>query len=188
MQGKAIIFSAPSGSGKSTIVNNLLNRIRSLRFSISATTRKKRTNEIDGRDYYFYSVKQFQEKINTNELLEWEEVYPGLFYGTLKNKVEEIWLQGNHVIFDVDVKGGKKLKNFFGSKSLALFVKVVGEEVLRERLEKRNTENQEMLNIRIEKATSEMKEEIFFDKVVMNDDLGETLDRAEQIVQEFINS
>ncbi len=187
MTGKAIIFSAPSGAGKTTIVHNLLNKVPNLKFSISATTRVQRASEMNGRDYYFYSEEQFQEKIKSGELLEWEEVYQGAFYGTLKNEVEQIWSEGNHVIFDVDAKGGKKLKKIFGDKSLSVFIKVNGEKVLRERLKIRNTENGEMLDIRVNKAVEEMKEEVHFDKILLNDDLDKVIDEAEEIVKKFIS-
>lgn len=186
MEGKAIIFSAPSGAGKTTIVHSLLDRIPSLRFSISATTRKKRPTEIDGRDYYFLSVDEFKSKQDTGELLEWEEVYTDTFYGTLKSEVERIWSEGNHVIFDVDVKGGKKLKQIFGDKALSIFVKVKSEDVLRDRLQNRNTESEEALNQRINKAAEEMKEEVHFDMAVLNENLDEAINEAEHIVKSFI--
>ncbi len=186
MEGKAIIFSAPSGAGKTTIVHSLLDRIPSLRFSISATTRPKRPTEIDGRDYHFLSLQDFQSKKASHELLEWEEVYEDTFYGTLKSEVERIWNEGNHVIFDVDVKGGKRLKNILGSQALSIFVKVKGKEVLRERLKMRNTESEEVLNMRINKAAQEMEEEIHFDKVVLNENLDDAINEAETFVKKFI--
>lgn len=188
MNGKAIIFSAPSGAGKTTIVHSLLDRIPSLRFSISATTRLKRPTEIDGRDYYFLSQSDFRDKQKSNDLLEWEEVYKGTYYGTLKSEIERIWADGNHVIFDVDVKGGKHLKNILGKKAISIFVKVKGEEVLRERLQLRNTESEEVLNMRINKAAEEMKEEVHFDQTVLNENLDEAIETAESIVKTFISS
>ncbi|MEQ6167631.1 guanylate kinase [Ekhidna sp. MALMAid0563] len=186
MEGKAIIFSAPSGAGKTTIVHSLLDRIPSLRFSISATTRKKRPTEIDGRDYYFLSLDEFKSKQNSGELLEWEEVYADTYYGTLKGEVERIWSEGNHVIFDVDVKGGKKLKQIFGDKARSIFVKVKSKEVLRDRLQRRNTESEEALNQRINKAAEEMKEEVHFDMAVLNENLDVAINEAEHLVKSFI--
>ena len=188
MEGKAIIFSAPSGAGKTTIVHSLLDRIPNLRFSISATTRSRRPTEIDGRDYYFLSLEDFKAKKETKELLEWEEVYQDTFYGTLKSEVERIWSEGNHVIFDVDVQGGKRLKKILGEKAISVFVKVKGEDVLRERLMMRNTESEAVLNERVNKAAEEMKEEIHFDQVVLNENLDEAIDKAEVIVKSFIAS
>ncbi|MEP1034924.1 guanylate kinase [Ekhidna sp.] len=188
MEGKAIIFSAPSGAGKTTIVHSLLDRIPSLRFSISATTRPKRSTEIDGRDYYFLSLNDFKSKIDSEELLEWEEVYTDTYYGTLKSEVERIWADGNHVIFDVDVKGGKHLKEILEDQAISIFVKVKGKEILRERLQMRNTESEEVLNMRIDKASEEMKEEVHFDQVVLNENLDEAINKAEFIVKSFILS
>ncbi|WP_421763160.1 guanylate kinase [Ekhidna sp.] len=188
MKGKAIIFSAPSGAGKTTIVHSLLDRIPSLRFSISATTRAQRPTEINGRDYYFHTVDEFTAKQKSGELMEWEEVYADTFYGTLRSEVERIWSEGNHVIFDVDVKGGKKLKEIFKDKAISIFVKVKDESVLRERLQMRNTESEEILNMRVSKASEEMKEEKCFDKVVLNENLDDAIDTAELIVKSFIRS
>ncbi|MEO9872460.1 guanylate kinase [Ekhidna sp.] len=186
MKGKAIIFSAPSGAGKTTIVHSLLDRIPSLRFSISATTRQRRPTEIDGRDYHFLSIQDFKNKLNSEELLEWEEVYSDTFYGTLKQEIERIWSEGNHVIFDVDVKGGKKLKKILADRAISIFVKVKNEKVLRDRLEMRNTESEEILNMRVNKAAEEMREEKHFDTVVLNEDLDEAIGEAEAIVKSFI--
>lgn len=188
MEGKAIIFSAPSGAGKTTIVHSLLDRIPSLRFSISATTRPKRTTEINGRDYHFLTVEDFKSRQLSGELLEWEEVYSNTFYGTLKSEIDRIWSDGNHVIFDVDVKGGKKLKEILDGKAISIFVKVKGEDVLRERLQMRNTESNEVLDMRVNKAAEEMKEEKHFDKVVLNENLDEAIQEAERIVKSFIAS
>lgn len=187
MKGKAIIFSAPSGAGKTTIVHSLLDRIPSLRFSISATTRTKRPTEINGRDYYFHTSEEFESMQSSGELLEWEEVYEDTFYGTLKSEVERIWAEGNHVIFDVDVKGGKRLKKIFGEKAISIFVKVKDASVLKERLKMRNTESVEILNMRVSKASEEMKEEKYFDEVVLNENLDNAIDTAESIVKSFIN-
>lgn len=188
MNGKAIIFSAPSGAGKTSIVHGLLNRMDTLRFSVSATTRAKREKEIDGKDYYFFPLETFKAKVANEELLEWEEVYEGVFYGTLKAEVARIWSDGNHVLFDVDVQGGKKLKKILGDDACSIFVRVEGEHVLRERLLARQTENEETLEMRVKKSAEEMKEEIHFDKVILNKDLSTAIAEAETIVKTFINS
>lgn len=188
MKGKAIIFSAPSGAGKTTIVHSLLDRIPSLRFSISATTRAKRPNEIDGRDYYFLSIAEFQKKIAEEDLVEWEQVYNDTFYGTLKSEIDRIWDEGNQVIFDVDVKGGIQLKEILQEQALSIFVKVKSPDILRKRLQKRNTESEAKLNERVDKAVVEMKEERNFDQVVVNDKLDEAIANAEQMVKSFIRS
>ena len=143
-QGKAFIFSAPSGAGKTTIVKRLLSELPQLRFSISATTRAKREGvEEHGKDYYFLTPKEFKAKIEEDAFYEWEEVYPNLFYGTLKSEVDRIWQNGQHVVFDIDVVGGLNLKNIFGKRALSTFVKVKDVETLRERLSARNTESED---------------------------------------------
>src|SRR5918995_627048 len=147
MPGKAIIFSAPSGSGKTTIVKHLLKHNPDLGFSISASTRDKRgRTEQNGKDYYFLSPTDFKKKIDNDEFVEWEEVYEGNFYGTLKSEIERVWKQGKNVIFDVDVKGGLNLKKYFGRKALAIFVKVPSMEILEQRLHGRGTESAESLS------------------------------------------
>ncbi|MFC2125918.1 guanylate kinase, partial [Bacteroidota bacterium] len=152
MKGKAIVFSAPSGSGKTTIVQSLLLRIPVLSFSISATSRKKRDNETNGMDYYFLSEYDFRKKIDYGEFVEWEEVYDGCYYGTLKTEVDRIWKQGKVVVFDVDVKGGLNLKKYFGQDALAIFIRVKDTDTLKERLKNRKTETHETLNRRLDKA------------------------------------
>ena len=184
---KVIIFSAPSGSGKTTVVNHLLEVLGNLlSFSVSATTRKKRINETDGKDYYFLDEKTFNEKIKNNEFLEYEEVYKGLFYGTLKSEINRIWEQGKCVIFDVDVKGGINLKKHFGDKALSVFLKPPSIEILLERLKKRDTEVEHQLKERIAKANFELGFEKQFDVVIVNDDLQKTFETAERLVQDFI--
>jgi len=189
MEGKAIIFSAPSGSGKTTIVRHLLEKNPDLGFSISASTRDKRgRTEAHGKDYYFLTPDEFKKKIDGNEFVEWEEVYEGNFYGTLKSEVERIWKNGKNVIFDVDVKGGINLKNYFGDKGLAIFVKVPSIEVLKERLHDRGTESEESLSRRLFKANFEMTFQDKFDKVLINEDLEHSLQQAQQLYDAFKKS
>ncbi|WP_375583865.1 guanylate kinase [Cyclobacterium xiamenense] len=186
-QGKAIIFSAPSGSGKTTIVKHLLQQMPQLGFSISACTRDKRgRDEVNGKDYYFLSPEEFREKINQDAFIEWEEVYEGNFYGTLKEEIQRIWDQGKHVIFDVDVKGGLNLKNYFKENALAIFVKVPTMEDLAERLRSRGTESDESLSRRIYKAKFEMGFENRFDVTLVNKDLQVSFREAEKLVGDFI--
>lgn len=185
---KVIIFCAPSGSGKTTIVKHLLSNDNRLMFSVSACTRAKRPNEVDGKDYYFLSEELFKSKIAANEFLEYEEVYGGKFYGTLKSEIERIWSLGKVVVFDVDVEGGLKLKKYFGENALAVFVKPPGVNVLEKRLRHRSTETEETLKIRISKAVEELSYEHRFDKVLMNDILEIALDNAEEMVNDFLNT
>jgi guanylate kinase len=188
MTGKAIIFSAPSGSGKTTIVHHLLKTRTDLSFSISATTRPPRGKEQDGKDYYFLSLQDFEQKKLNEELLEWEEVYHGIFYGTLRKEIERIWENGQHVIFDVDVKGGLKLKKKLKERALAVFVQVPDLIQLENRLRSRKTESEEDIQKRVEKAAREIEFAPEFDKVLHNDDLDRSLQQAEKLVSEFINA
>lgn len=185
-QGKAFIFSAPSGSGKTTIVKHLLEHNPDLRFSISACTRSQRPNEVDGRDYYFMTPSAFRARIEENAFIEWEEVYEGKYYGTLKSEIERIWQQGKHVVFDVDVQGGVNLKKYFGDRALAVFVKVPSIDKLKERLTARNTESTESINQRIAKAEEELQYEKDFDITLINDHLDEALNRAQHYYDEFV--
>ena len=185
---KVIIFSAPSGSGKTTVVKHLMSVIPNLGFSVSATTRKPRANEVDGREYYFLDTEVFEEKIRQHEFLEYEEVYQGLFYGTLKSEVDRLWAMGKTVVFDVDVVGGVNIKKQFGDSALAIFLKPPSVEVLMERLRKRSTEVEHQLQMRIKKAQFELNFENKYDIVLVNDKLDETLIRAENIVRSFISS
>jgi guanylate kinase len=186
MGGKAIIFSAPSGSGKTTIVKHLLKNNPDLGFSISASTRDKRgRTEKDGQDYYFLTPLQFKEKIDRDEFVEWEEVYEGNFYGTLKSEIQRIWDLGKNVIFDVDVKGGLNLKKYFGDKALAVFVKVPSLEVLHERLHDRGTETPESLSRRLFKAQFESTFQDKFDVVLLNEDRQKSLAEAQRLYDEF---
>ena len=186
-QGKLIIFSAPSGSGKSTIVRNLLRRDVPIEFSVSATNRAPRGREENGVDYYFLSSEEFKSKINSQAFLEWEEVYPDRYYGTLNAEVDRIWANGKQVVFDIDVEGGLNLKKQFGERALSVFIKAPSLDVLKERLTARNTEDQENLNMRLDKAKSEMAYAKYFDLVIVNDNLEIAQEQAYQKVMNFIN-
>lgn len=186
-QGKAVIFCAPSGAGKTTIVKHLIQTIPELSFSISATTRSIRAGvETHGKDYYFLSVDEFIARREASEMLEWQEVYPGTFYGTLKSEVERIWRSGKHVIFDVDVIGGLNLKHALGSRALAVFVNAESVDVLSQRLRNRNTESEESLQKRIGKAAEEMKYAEKFDCELINRDLETAFREAEDLVRNFL--
>ncbi|MBU8893954.1 MAG: guanylate kinase [Bacteroidales bacterium] len=187
MEGKLFIFSAPSGSGKTTIVKNLLDKDLSLEFSISATSRPKRENEIHGKDYYFLSVDDFKEKINGNEFVEWEEVYENRFYGTLKIELERIWNQGKHVIFDVDVVGGLNIKKVYPDKALSIFVMPPGIEELEKRLIFRSTDSTEDIETRIKKANEELNYSDQFDIIIINDKLEKAIQESEIAIKKFIN-
>ena len=186
-QGKLIIFSAPSGSGKSTIVRHLLKRDVPMEFSVSATNRVPRGSEENGVDYYFLSSEEFKSKINSNAFLEWEEVYPDRYYGTLNAEVDRIWANGKQVVFDIDVEGGLNLKKQFGERALSVFIKAPSLDVLKERLMARNTEDQENLNMRLDKAKSEIAYAKYFDLVIVNDNLEIAQEQAYQKVMDFIN-
>ncbi|MBU3820563.1 guanylate kinase [Flavobacteriaceae bacterium XHP0103] len=188
-QGKLIVFSAPSGSGKTTIVRHLLGIDRlNLEFSISATSREKRGTEVDGKDYYFLSAKEFKSKIKNEEFLEWEEVYRDNFYGTLKTEVERIWATGKHVIFDIDVSGGLRIKRKFPEQTLAIFVKPPSIDELKIRLKKRSTESADKINMRVAKASAELATAPLFDVIIENDILENALEKAETLVDNFVNS
>lgn len=186
IKGKAFIFSAPSGSGKTTIVKHLIHNNPDLGFSISACTRDKRgRNEANGKDYYFLSPEEFKKKIDNDEFVEWEEVYEGNFYGTLKSEIERIWADGKHVIFDVDVQGGLNLKRYFKEKALAIFVKVPSLEVLKHRLNDRNTDSEVSISQRLFKAKFEMTFEDKFDVLLVNENLEESLGKAQKLFNDF---
>ena len=185
--GKAIIFSAPSGAGKTTIVKSLLANKLPLSFSISACSRQKRENEINGKDYHFLSIKDFKQKINEQAFIEWEEVYENNYYGTLKSEIERIWNDKKHVVFDVDVVGGLNLKKHFGKHALAIFIQPPSMDILFERLRNRATESEAALNKRIDKATHEMTYSSSFDLIIINDQLEETINVAEKKVKDFLN-
>jgi guanylate kinase len=183
---KVIIFCAPSGSGKTTIVKHLLSIDKRLAFSVSACTRKQRANEVHGKDYYFLSHEDFKQKIANNEFLEYEEVYGGNFYGTLKSEIDRIWAEGKAVLFDVDVEGGLNIKEYFGENALAIFVKPPSVEVLEDRLRFRSTETEETLKMRVDKAVHELVYESKFEHVLLNNELNEALREAENLINQFL--
>jgi guanylate kinase len=186
MESKILIFSAPSGSGKTTIVGHLMSLALNLEFSISATSRKPRANEIDGVDYFFTSPAKFKEMIDNNEFLEWEEVYKDQFYGTLRSEVDRITKLGKHIVFDIDVIGGLNLKKEFNERALAVFVQAPSLEILEARLRARSSDSEEQLEKRIEKAKNEMKYAEYFDLILMNDDLNKSLTEAEKLITNFL--
>ncbi|WP_299225267.1 guanylate kinase [uncultured Psychroserpens sp.] len=187
-KGKLIVFSAPSGSGKTTIVRHLLKQKElNLEFSISATSREKRGKEIHANDYYFLSLKEFKNKIKNDEFLEWEEVYRDNFYGTLKSEVERIWAKGKHVIFDIDVSGGLRIKKKFPKETLAIFVKPPDLNELIIRLKERGEESEEKISMRVAKAPAELATAPLFDEIILNKDLDTALEKAYHLVSNFIN-
>ena len=186
-KGKLFVFSAPSGSGKTTIVRHLLKQEKfNLEFSISATSRAARGEEVNGKDYYFISADEFKKKIKGDEFLEWEEVYRDNFYGTLKTEVERIWALGKHVIFDIDVVGGLRIKKKFPEETLAVFVKPPSVDELKIRLKKRSTESEDKINMRIAKASVELATAPQFDKIIKNYDLEVALKETEDLVSDFL--
>ncbi|MDA8670180.1 MAG: guanylate kinase [Parvicellaceae bacterium] len=185
-QGKAVIISAPSGAGKTTLVNKLLKAKLPLLFSISACSRAPREGEEDKKDYYFLSVEEFKEKIKAQDFIEWEEVYQGNFYGTLKKEIERIWKEKKHVVFDVDVIGGISLKEYFKENSISIFIKPPSMEVLSKRLKKRNTEDRESIKNRLEKSFEEMKSIDKFDKIIVNDELNISTKNIIETVEKFL--
>ncbi|MCO5269508.1 MAG: guanylate kinase [Brumimicrobium sp.] len=186
-KGKCIIFSAPSGAGKTTIVHALLKRLPQLSFSISACSRDARESEIHGKDYYFMGIEGFKKKIQEEAFIEWEEVYPDHFYGTLKEEVERVWNEGKTVIFDVDVFGGINLKKYFGENALSFFIEPPSFEILEERLRKRQTETEDRIRVRLCKAKEEMQQKSKFDKIIVNNDLDIAIQEVESIVKAYLN-
>ncbi|MCH5328181.1 MAG: guanylate kinase [Coprobacter sp.] len=185
MQGKLIIFSAPSGSGKSTIINYLLKQNLNLAFSISATSRQPRGTEKNGVEYYFLSPEEFRQKIADGEFLEYEEVYTDKFYGTLKSEVDRLTDAGMNVIFDVDVKGGVNIKNYYGDRALSIFIQPPGIEALRERLTQRGTDAPDVIESRLAKAEYELSFAEQFDTVIVNDDLEKAQQEAANTLKAF---
>ena len=185
---KLIVITAPSGAGKTTIVHHLLARFDTLAFSVSATTRRPRPDEQDGRDYYFLTPASFKAEIEAGAFVEWEEVYEGQFYGTLRAEVERLWAQNKDIIFDIDVQGALNIKRAYPERCLAIFIAPPSMAVLRERLESRETENPESLRRRLEKAEEEMLYREHFDQVLVNDDLDKALRRAIAWVDAFLQT
>ncbi|MBL7932213.1 MAG: guanylate kinase [Bacteroidia bacterium] len=185
--GKLVIFSAPSGSGKTTLVRHILKTFpKNIEFSISATSRPKRGVEVNGKDYHYLTVDEFKEKVANNEFLEWEEVYAGTHYGTLRSEVEKIWAKGKAVIFDIDVEGGLNLKNQFGDRALAIFVMPPSIKILEERLNSRSTDSKDSIARRIAKAEKELKTAELFDTFILNEDLETACTKAEDLVKDFL--
>ena len=181
------MFSAPSGSGKTTIIREILKRFDCFEFSISATSRQAREGEQDGVDYYFLTPDEFEKRVNEGLFLEWEEVYAGIRYGTLKSEIDRIWSNGHVIIFDVDVNGGMNIKKYFGSEALALFIMPPSIEELRNRLTKRGTDSLEVIEQRISRAEYEISQAPFFDKVVVNDNLQTAQSEVLELVKTFLN-
>lgn len=183
---KLIVFTAPSGAGKTTIVRHLLAKYDALAFSVSATTRAARSHEIHGRDYYFLSLAEWNQKIAEGDFLEWEEVYTNQYYGTLKSEIERLWALGKYVVFDIDVKGATNIKKAYGDKAVTVFVKPPSSEILFNRLRNRQTEDEASLKKRIARAAEELTYENTFDVVLLNDDLTTCLQKAEQIIEKIV--
>ena len=188
MTGKLIIISAPSGAGKTTVVRRLLECSLDLEFSISATSRVPRCNEKDGIDYYFLSVEEFRKRITQNKFVEWEEVYENHLYGTLKDEIDRIFNKGNHVVFDVDTKGGINLKKIFGKRAISIFIMPPSVAELEKRLINRGTEPPEKISMRIEKAETEIKDALMFDHIVINNDITQACRETCVLVKSFIDN
>lgn len=185
-KGKIIIFSAPSGAGKTTIVHEVLRRLSCLEFSVSATTRPKREHEINGRDYYFLTEDKFRHYVQKGSFLEWEEVYPGRYYGTFFSEVHRIITHGNSAVFDVDVKGGLNIKQHYGPEALSIFIMPPSPEALRQRLEKRGTEDQAEIDKRMARVMEELDESPRFDKIVYNEDLETAIQETVTLISRFL--
>ncbi len=187
MNRKLIVVAAPSGAGKTTIVRHLLKTFDILAFSVSAATREQRAHEVHGKDYYFIGDEDFRQKIASEAFLEWQEVYQGQFYGTLKSEISRLWELGKVVIFDIDVQGALNIKKTYPDETLLVFVKPPSPEILFQRLHDRNTESPESLKRRVEKAAFELSFEDKFDKVLVNDELEPCLREAEKLVKNYLN-
>lgn len=185
--GKAILFSAPSGCGKTTIIKELMQYFDCFDFSISATSRAPRGEERDGKDYYFLSHDEFKARVSRGDFLEWEEVYQGTCYGTLKSEVERIWNQGRVIVFDVDVNGGRNIKKYFGGDALSIFVMPPSVEVLEQRLRSRGTDSEEAIVKRLARSAEELKQAPQFDVTIVNDDLQRAVAETRQVIENFLN-
>jgi guanylate kinase len=185
--GKMIIFSAPSGSGKTTLVRHLLKTFPDkIDFSISATSRPRRGVEENGKDYYYLTREEFLQRVEKGDFLEWEEVYAGTHYGTLRSEVERVWASGKAVIFDIDVEGGLNLKSQFGENALSVFVMPPSIQILEQRLKSRSTDSKESIQRRIAKAEKELETASLFDVSILNENLEAACLRAEEVIKEFL--
>lgn len=185
--GKAILFSAPSGCGKTTIIKELMQFFDCFDFSISATSRAPRGEEQNGKDYYFLSREEFMSRVAKDEFLEWEEVYSGTCYGTLKSEIERIWQAGKVIVFDVDVNGGRNIKKYFGKDALSIFVMPPSVEVLEQRLRSRGTDSEEAIVKRLARSAEELKQAPQFDVTIVNDDLQRAVEETRHVIEKFIN-
>ncbi len=188
MEKKMIIFSAPSGSGKTTILKEILKGEKIYSFSISACNREARKGEEHGRDYYFLSTEDFEARIKNGDFIEWEEVYEGRYYGTLKSELERIWSEGKIVLFDIDVVGGLNIKKMYGDKALALFIKAPSLDSLKDRLIARNTDDEESIQMRLNKAEEEISYAPDFDYTIVNDDLTKAVNETKAVIDDFLNA
>ncbi len=188
MKEKAIIVSAPSGAGKTTIVKHMLSVFPGLEFSVSACSRQKREKEVEGKDYYFITADEFRDKIERDDFIEWQEVYPGSYYGTLKSEMDRIWSEGKTPIFDVDVYGGINLKKYFGNSALAIFIEPPSLEELEHRLRHRGTENEETLKTRLSKVEHELRYAGKFDKLIVNDKISSASSKATELIKGFLGA
>lgn len=185
--GKAILFSAPSGCGKTTIIKELMQWFDCFGFSISATSRSPREGEVDGKDYYYLSREEFARRVAAGDFLEWEEVYEGTCYGTLKSEVDRLWAEDKVAVFDVDVNGGRNIKRHFGADALSIFVMPPSMEVLEQRLRNRGTDSEESIHKRLARSAKELEEAPQFDVTIVNDDLQCAVEETRRVIEKFLN-